>query len=78
MVFQSASSGCTSAQDPTTGITTVTCNLGTVSGGQTAVVTVTVGFITTGTMSTTGSVTLASPQDNNPNNNNASITVGVK
>lgn len=78
MVFQGASSGCTSAQDPTTGITTVTCNLGTVSGGQTEVVTLTVGFTTTGTMSATGSVTLASPQDNNPANNQASITVGVK
>ena len=78
MVFQGASSGCTSTQDPTRGITTVTCNLGTVSGGQAEVVNVTVGFTTTGTMSTTGSVTLASPQDNNPNNNNASITVGVK
>lgn len=78
MVFQSASSGCSCAQDSTTGITTVTRNVGTVSGGQTAVVTVTVGFITTGAMSTAGSVALASPQDNNPNNNNASLTVGVK
>jgi hypothetical protein len=56
---------------------TFTCDLATLSGSQTMLVTVTVTFNATGTMSTTGQVKFTG-NDNNPANNSASITIGVK
>jgi uncharacterized repeat protein (TIGR01451 family) len=77
MVFQSAvgtlGAACT-APDATN---TFTCSLPTLNGGQTMVVTVIVGFNASGSMATTGRVDFAG-QDNNPANNSASITIGVK
>jgi uncharacterized repeat protein (TIGR01451 family) len=56
---------------------TFTCDLATLSGGQTMLVVVNVTFNATGTMSTTGEVKFDG-KDNNPANNSASITIGVK
>ena len=80
MVFQNISSTlgatCSSPASGTAGAT-LTCDLATLSGGQTMVVTVGVAFNTTGTMSTTGQVTF-NGTDNNTANNSAAITIGVK
>jgi hypothetical protein len=80
MVFQSATSnlgGTCSTPAPGTAGASFSCDLGTLNGGQTWIVTVTVTFNGTGTMSTTGHVSF-SGKDNNPNNDTASITIGVK
>ena len=80
MVFQNLSSTlgatCSFPASGTAGAT-FSCDLATLSGGQTMVVTVGVTFNTTGTMSTTGQVTF-NGTDNNTANNSAAITVGVK
>lgn len=80
MVFQSVSSTlgavCSAPASGTTGAT-FTCDLATLSGSQTMIVTVNVTFNATGTMSTTGQATF-SGTDNNLANNSATITVGVK
>jgi len=80
MVFQNVSStlgGTCSAPAPGTAGATFTCDLATLAGGQTMIVTVNVTFNATGAMSTTGQATF-SGTDNNPANNSASITIGVK
>ena len=56
---------------------TFTCDLATLSGGQTMLVTVNVTFNAVGSMSTTGQVAF-NGTDNNPANNSASVTIGVK
>jgi len=56
---------------------TFTCSLPTLNGGQTMVVTVTVGFNASGPMTTTGHVSFAG-NDNNSANDTALITIGVK
>lgn len=79
MVFQSVSSNvgaCTAPAAGTAGAT-LTCDLASLSGGQTMIVTVNVTFNATGTMSTSGQVTF-NGTDNNPANNQTSITIGVK
>ncbi len=80
MVLQSVSSNlgatCSAPAAGTAGAT-FTCDLATLSGGQTMIVTVNVTFNATGTMSTTGQATF-NGTDNNPANNAASITIGVK
>jgi uncharacterized protein DUF11/fibronectin type III domain protein len=80
MVFQSVSNNlgatCSAPATGTAGAT-FTCDLATLNGGQTLIVTVNVTFNTTGTMSTTGQATF-NGTDNNPANNSASITIGVK
>lgn len=79
MVLQNVSSnvGTCSSPAPGTAGATFTCDLATLSGGQTMIVTVNVTFNATGTVSTTGQATF-NGTDNNPANNSASITVGVK
>jgi hypothetical protein len=79
MVLQGVNSnvGTCSSPAPGTAGATFTCDLATLSGGQTMVVTVNATFNSTGTMSTTGQVTF-NGTDNNPANNSASITIGVK
>ena len=80
MVFQSINSnlGATCSAPPSNSAgATFSCDLATLSGGQTMVVTVGVTFTTTGTMSTTGQVTF-NGTDNNTANNSAAIAVGVK
>ena len=78
MVLQSVSPsvGACSAPIGTAGAT-FTCDLATLNGGQAMIITVTVTFNATGTVSTTGNATF-NGTDNNPTNNTASITVGVK
>jgi uncharacterized repeat protein (TIGR01451 family) len=80
MVFQSVSAtlgaACSFPAAGTAGAS-FSCDLATLSGGQTMVITVGVTFNTTGTMSTTGQVTF-NGVDNNTANNSAAITVGVK
>jgi hypothetical protein len=80
MVLQSVSgtlgATCSFPASGTAGAT-FTCDLATLSGGQTMVVTVGVTFHATGTMSTTGQATF-NGTDNNTANNSAAITVGVK
>lgn len=80
MVFESVSGtlgAVCSAPAPGTAGATLTCDLASLPGGQTMVVTVGVMFNTTGTMSTTGQATF-NGTDNNPANNSAVITIGVK
>jgi len=79
MVFQSATStlGGTCTQPVGIANATFTCDLATLNGGQAMIVTVQVTFTATGTMQTTGQVNFAGT-DNNPANNSASITIGVK
>jgi uncharacterized repeat protein (TIGR01451 family) len=80
MVFQSVSgtlgATCSFPASGTAGAT-FSCDLATLSGGQTLVVTVGVTFNTTGTMSTTGQVTF-NGTDNNTANNSAAVTIGIK
>ena len=80
MVFQNVSgtlgATCSFPASGTPGAT-FTCDLASLAGGQTLVVTVGVTFSTTGTMSATGQVTF-NGTDNNTANNSAAITVGVK
>ena len=75
MVLQSVSPGVGTCSAP--GGTTFTCDLATLNGGQTMVITVNVTFNATGTVSSTGQATF-NGTDNNPTNNSASITIGVK
>jgi uncharacterized repeat protein (TIGR01451 family) len=79
MVFESVSSnvGACAAPAPGTAGATLTCDLATLAGGQTMLVTVNVTFNAIGTMSTTGQATF-NGTDNNPANNSASVTIGVK
>jgi len=79
MVFQSVTStlGACTAPAPGTAGATFTCDLATLNGGQAMIVTVNVTFNAVGTMSTTGQATF-NGTDNNPANNSASITIGVK
>jgi hypothetical protein len=79
MVLQGVSSNLGTCSAPAAGTAgaTFTCDLATLSGGQAMIVTVNVTFNATGTMSTTGQATF-SGTDNNPANNSASITIGVK
>jgi uncharacterized repeat protein (TIGR01451 family) len=79
MVFQSFSNTLGTCSSPGSGTpgATITCDLATLSGGQTMIVTVNVTFNATGPMVTTGGVTF-SGNDNNPSNNSASITIAVK
>jgi uncharacterized repeat protein (TIGR01451 family) len=79
MVLQAVSSNVGTCSSPAAGSAgaTFTCDLATLSGGQTMTVTVSVTFNATGTMSTTGQVTF-NGTDNNPANNSASITIGVR
>lgn len=79
MVLQGVTSnmGTCSSPGPGTAGATFTCDLATLSGGQTMIVTVNVTFNATGTMSTTGQVTF-NGNDNNSANNSASITIGVR
>ena len=79
MVLQGVTSNVGTCSSSGLGIAgaTFTCDLATLSGGQTMVVTVNVTFNAAGTMSTTGQVTF-NGTDNNPANNSASITIGVK
>jgi uncharacterized repeat protein (TIGR01451 family) len=79
MVFQSAVStlGATCTQPVGLDNTTFTCDLATLPGGQAMIVTVTVTFNATGNLQTSGTATF-NGTDNNPANNSASITVGVK
>jgi hypothetical protein len=78
MVLQGVTSNLGACSSPVgTAGATFTCDLATLSGGQTMVVTVNVTFNATGTMSTTGQATF-NGTDNNPANNSASITIGVK
>ena len=80
MVFQSFSNNlgatCSVPAAGTAGAT-IACDLATLAGSQTMIVTVNVTFNATGTMSTTAQATF-NGTDNNPANNSASITVGVK
>jgi uncharacterized repeat protein (TIGR01451 family) len=79
MVLQGVTSNLGACSSPASGSAgaSFTCDLATLSGGQTMVVTVNVTFNGTGTMSTTGQATF-NGTDNNPANNSASITIGVK
>jgi hypothetical protein len=79
MALQGVTSNVGTCSSPGAGTAgaTFTCDLATLSGGQAIVVTVNVTFNTSGTMSTTGQVTF-NGTDNNPANNSASITIGVK
>ena len=79
MVFQSFNNSLGTCSSPGAGTAgaTITCDLATLSGGQTMIVTVNVTFNATGTMSTTGQVTF-NGTDNNPTNNSASMAIGVK
>jgi hypothetical protein len=79
MVFQSFNNSLGTCSSPGVGTAgaTITCDLATLSGGQTMIVTVNATFNATGTMSTTGQATF-NGTDNNPANNSASITIGVK
>ena len=79
MVLQGVSSnvGACSLPAPGTAGATFTCDLATLSGGQTMLVTVNVTFNAVGSMSTTGQVTF-NGTDNNPANNSASVSIGVK
>jgi len=79
MVLQAVTTnlGTCSAPAPGTSGATFTCDLATLSGGQTMIVTVNVSFNAAGSMSTTGQATF-NGTDNNPANNSASITIGVK
>jgi uncharacterized repeat protein (TIGR01451 family) len=79
MVLQGVTStlGTCATPPPGTAGATFTCDLATLAGGQPMIVTVSVTFNATGTMSTTGQVTF-NGTDNNPANNSTSITIGVK
>lgn len=79
MVFQNVSSnmGTCAAPAPGSAGATITCNVAALSGGQTMIVTVTVTFNSVGSMSTSGQASFAGT-DNNPANNSASVTIGVK
>lgn len=79
MVFQNVSSnmGTCAAPAPGSAGATITCNVAALSGGQTMIVTVTVIFNSVGSMSTSGQASFAGT-DNNPANNSASVTIGVK
>jgi hypothetical protein len=79
MVFQSFNNSLGTCSSPGAGTAgaTITCDLATLSGGQTMIVTVNVTFNSTGTMSSTGQATF-NGTDNNTANNSASITIGVK
>jgi hypothetical protein len=79
MVLQGVTSTLGTCATPPSGTAgaTFTCDLATLGGGQAMIVTVSVTFNATGTMSTTGQATF-SGTDNNPANNSASITIGVK
>ena len=78
MVFQSAVGTLGAACTTPDATNTFTCSLPTLNGGQTMVVTVIVGFNASGPMTTTGRVDFNGGTDNNPANNSASITIGVK
>jgi hypothetical protein len=80
MVLQSVTSnlgGTCSVPAASTAAAAFTCDLATLPGGQTWLVTVSVTFNATGTMSTTAQA-IFNGTDNNPANNSASITIGVK
>jgi hypothetical protein len=77
MVFQNAVGTLGAACTTPDATNTFTCSLPTLNGGQTMIVTVVVGFNATGLMVTTGGVKFDG-NDNNPANNSASITIGVK
>ena len=55
----------------------VTCNLGTLAGGSSATVTITVKPTSKGTITNTASVTATSPTDPNTTNNKATATTSV-
>jgi uncharacterized repeat protein (TIGR01451 family) len=79
MVFQSVSSSLGSCTAPPAGTAgaTLTCDVASLAGGQAMIVTVTVTFNATGSMTTTGQASFDGT-DNNPANNQSSIVVGVK
>jgi hypothetical protein len=79
MVLQGLASnmGTCSSPGPGTAGATFTCDLATLSGGQTMIVTVNVTFNATGTMSTMGQATF-NGTDNNLANNSSSVVVGVR
>jgi uncharacterized repeat protein (TIGR01451 family) len=79
MVLQNVSSNLGTCATPGAGTAgaAFTCDLVTLNGGQAMIVTVNVTFNVVGTMSTTGQAAF-NGTDNNPANNSASITIGVK